>query len=43
MTNINFEVKNDELHRAFKVKCINRQMSMEDRLNLLMERDTTED
>ena len=38
MTNINFEVKTDELHRAFRVKCINRGKTMEDVLNVLMEK-----
>jgi len=38
MTNINFEVRTDELHRAFKVKCINKNKTMEEQLNNMMER-----
>jgi hypothetical protein len=42
MVNINFEIRSDELHRAFKVKCINRGWTLENRLNDLMERDVEE-
>ena len=43
MTNINFEVKTDELHRAFKVKCINKNITMEDKLNKMMEQWVNEE
>lgn len=43
MVNINFEVETDELHRAFKVKCINKNTTMEQRLNSLMKRDVEGD
>lgn len=37
MVNINFEVKNEELHRAFKIKCINHNKTFEEQLNELIE------
>ena len=36
MVNINFEVEDEDLHRAFKIKCINKGISMEEQINKLM-------
>jgi hypothetical protein len=38
MVNINIEVRTDELHRAFKVKCINKGITLEEQINRMMER-----
>lgn len=38
MGQVNFIIDNEETHRAFKVKCINHDLTMEKAMNMLVER-----
>ena len=40
MGQVNFIIDNEEIHRAFKVKCINHGLTMEKAMNMMVERWT---